>query len=233
MSRWTEIKEWLRDNPKTAFVLGAIALTMIAWFVFSPQPRVARPPIDNTTAEKTAETAKEPVNKLGLKYMVNGDLVAEEISPTDTAISGNAYETVIRIKGDNEWYLRKFYSTKESLKQYINTTPYKTGLVLIPVSGYSHARFTLEQPFTKNTDNKGITEVTVSLDGKVIKNFTISPEQMLTQPILIDVNTTGKGMLSIKLRVDYTTANDYFIIGYPYPLWICEPILTKEGGHGY
>lgn len=241
MSRFEELKFWVKDNPKIAFVVGMVLFAILIMFLAGPtkqarpwlyddQNKVAQ--IGNTAAKQETGKAKPEAaieSKLGLKPMVNGDLVIAEINPSNTAISGIAYSTVAEIAASDDWWIKKFMMGNSDQKKYVAEIPEKTGIVMIPVAEYSQIKFTVEQPYIPSTNKYHDTEVSILLDGETIKSLTLTPDTILTKPAIVDVKTQGKGMLTIKIKVQHSIEDSYFCIKNPYPIWICDPVLTKEG----
>lgn len=100
---------------------------------------------------------------------------------------------------------------------------------MIPVTEYSQLKFTVEQPYVPSTNKYHDTEVSILLDGTPIKSFILTPETMLTKPVNVNINTQDKGMLTVRIKTQYSIVDSYFYIKNPYPVWICDPVLTKEG----
>lgn len=241
MSRFEEIKFWIKDNPKIAFVVGMVLFAILIMFLAGPTKQ-ARPwlndqnnvaQIGNTEAKQEAKKEKSEEiieSKLGLKPMINGDLLVSEVQPVNTAISGIAYPTVVEIAANDAWWIKKSIWGSSDQKKYIAEIPEKTGIVMIPVTGYSRVSFIIEQPYIPSTNKYHDTEVSVLLDGTLIKSFILTPDTMLTKPVIVDINTQNKGMLTIKIRVQYSIEDDDFYIKNPYPIWICDPVLEKGEG---
>ena len=233
MSRFEEIKFWIKDNPKIAFIVGMVLFAVLISFVSAP----ARPSVPkqiqevNTTVKQETKAAEEEAAKpkLGLKPMINGDLMVTEINPADTAISGMVHPTVLQIEATDKWLIKDLLWSNSDKQKFAAKNPDKTGLIMIPVAEYNHIKFLIEQPFVANTNIFHDTEISILLDGTEIKSFALTPDTMLTKPIAVDINTRDKGMLTVKIRVGHSFDDKYFYIKNPYPIWICDPVLTKEG----
>ncbi|MFY9121279.1 MAG: hypothetical protein WAO57_13250 [Syntrophomonadaceae bacterium] len=240
MSRFEELKFWVKDNPKIAFVVGMVLFAILIMFLAGPTKQ-ARPwlndqnnvaQIGNTEAKQEAKKEKSEEiieSKLGLKPMINGDLLVSEVQPVNTAISGIAYPTVVEIAANDAWWIKKSIWGNNDKQKFIAETPEKTGIVMIPVTEYSQLKFTVEQPYVPSTNKYHDTEVSILLDGTPIKSFILTPETMLTKPVNVNINTQDKGMLTVRIKTQYSIVDSYFYIKNPYPVWICDPVLTKEG----
>lgn len=240
MSRFEELKFWVKDNPKIAFVVGMVLFAILIMFLAGPTKQ-ARPwlndqnnvaQIGNTEAKQEAKKEKSEEiieSKLGLKPMINGDLLVSEVQPVNTALSGIAYPTVVEIAANDAWWIKKSIWGNNDKQKFIAETPEKTGIVMIPVTEYSQLKFTVEQPYVPSTNKYHDTEVSILLDGTPIKSFILTPETMLTKPVNVNINTQDKGMLTVRIKTQYSIVDSYFYIKNPYPVWICDPVLTKEG----
>lgn len=235
--RWQEIKEWIKDNPKTAFVVGLVFIVLIVSLVgpgvsskqkFKETNQQPEKTVQKTPATPTTKKQAEPVEapKFGkIQPIVNGDLILETVNPDNTAMSGNTYASAIEIYGNKDWY-KRVYSPSQSDKEKYSQ---KSALMLFPLSGkYSSVEFLLEQKIpVNNLDNFAPTQVDIILDGESKKGFKIAPETLLTQPHKVSLDTTGKQMLTIKISCTSVIDGSYLYIKNPYPLWICGVKATE------
>lgn len=232
--RWEEVKEWIKDNPKTAFVVGMVFIVLIVSLVgpgVSSKQQFKEANTQSKTTQKRLTTSTkntEPVEmpKLGkIVPIVNGDLVVATVNPDNTAMSGNTYASVIQVNVNDEWY-KRIYSPSESEKEKYSQ---KSALILLPLSGkYSNIEFLLEQQIpAKNLSEYAPTQVDIILDGTTKKGFQITPETLLTQPYKVSLDTTGKQMLSIKISTTSSIDGIYLYLKNPYPLWICGVKATE------
>ena len=232
--RWQEIKEWIMDNPKTAFVVGMVFIVLIVSLVgpgVSSKQQFKEANTQSKTTQKglTASTkSTEPVDmpKLGkIEPIVNGDLVVTTVNPDNTAMSGNTYASVIQVNANDDWYKRLYSPSQGEREKYSQ----KSALILLPLSGkYSNIDFLLEQRIpAKNLSEYAPTQVDIILDGAIKKSYQIAPETLLTQPYKVNLDVAGKQMLSIKLSCTSVIDGSFLYIKNPYPLWICGVKATE------
>lgn len=230
-------KEFLRTHSDLAFV-GAILLAVILVFSLSDVSNKgtvirANSPPPQAAGQQAQAKPRAP------QPLVNGPLKVSEYRPTEPALSGRLYQSMVEVKPlENGWKRSETCLSREEFEA--TKSVQQAATVTWPLAGrYSRVRFAVEMPRPSgNLAEYGETVIEVYRDGTKVFERRVSPSALITSPVQVDADLTGAQTLALRVALTPTGAKwdgtgGTVTWGRPFTLWLVNlEFVPAEGGSG-